>query len=44
MGDLHRFDAAESKYGNKTAPSPTIFETGAFKFKNFLVKYIRLTW
>jgi hypothetical protein len=30
MGDLHRFDTAESKYGNKIAPPPTMFEREIF--------------
>ena len=31
MGGICRFDFAEFKYGNQTAPSPTIFKTRAFK-------------
>jgi catechol-2,3-dioxygenase len=31
MGDLYRFDVAESKYGNQIASSPTIFEREALK-------------
>jgi len=31
MGDLYRFGVAESKCGNQIAPSPTIFESEAFK-------------
>jgi hypothetical protein len=36
MGDVYRSDAAESKYGNEIAPSPTTFGTGAFEFKNHI--------
>jgi hypothetical protein len=30
---VYRFDAAESKYGNEIAPSPTISRTEAAEFR-----------
>jgi hypothetical protein len=39
MGNLYRLHVAESKCGNQIAPSPTIIDTEAFKFKiTFIVK------
>jgi hypothetical protein len=33
MGNLYRFNVAESKCGNQIAPSPTIINKENFKFK-----------
>jgi hypothetical protein len=38
MGDLYRLDVAESKYGNQIAPSPTNFESEAFKVTKIYVQ------
>jgi hypothetical protein len=38
--DVWRLDVTESKYGNQTAPSPTIFEREAFKFKKYIFSKI----
>jgi hypothetical protein len=41
MGDLYRFDTAESKCGNEIAPSSTTFKRGALTLKTtFLIKYV----
>jgi hypothetical protein len=43
MGNLHRLNVAESKYGNQIAPPSTIFDRQPLKSKTkFVVKYIYL--
>ena len=36
IDDPYRIDVAESKYGNQIAPSSSIFEIKAYKFKNYI--------